>query len=300
MRSIGEIENEDNARLFGDYLYSVGIENEIEPAASGDGFAVWVLDDEKLEAGRAELEAFRANPRDAHFERGARKGRARWETDRKEAKKAAPVKDARTSFGAGEPTVPVISFGLVAFSILVFLFRTEAFSGPVPADGMDGVRAALQISATTEGFLPEVMRGEAWRIFTPIFIHFGIIHLLFNMMWVMQLGTMLERVHGRFFFIVLVVSIAFFSNSIQYLVSGPHFGGMSGVVFGIFGFAWVRGKIDVSVPYRLDQATVVLMVFWLFLCYTGVVGPIANWAHTVGLLTGAAVAFATGRPLKFA
>jgi len=75
---------------------------------------------------------------------------------------------------------------------------------------------------------------------------------------------------------------------LEYAVSGPTtFGGMSGVVYGLFSFIWIRGRLDPSFPYRMPQQLVTFMLIWLGLGFTGWVGPIANWVHTGGLISGA-------------
>jgi GlpG protein len=68
---------------------------------------------------------------------------------------------------------------------------------------------------------------------------------------------------------------------------------MSGVVFGLFGFVWIRGRLDVTVPFMLHRQTVVLMLVWLVFCYA--LDRIANVVHTVGLLVGAFAGLVTAR-----
>jgi len=84
----------------------------------------------------------------------------------------------------------------------------------------------------------------------------------------------------------MVLAIAIPSNLAQYAVSGPTFGGMSGVVYGLLGYIWIRGKFDPGAGLRLHPSTVTMMIAWYFLCWTGWVGPVANTIHTVGLLIG--------------
>ncbi|HWI58437.1 MAG TPA: rhomboid family intramembrane serine protease [Bacillota bacterium] len=61
---------------------------------------------------------------------------------------------------------------------------------------------------------------------------------------------------------------------------------MSGVVYGLLGYIWMRSKFDAGSGLFLHSSTVTMMLIWLVACYTGLLGPIANTAHTVGLLLG--------------
>ena len=135
-------------------------------------------------------------------------------------------------------------------------------------------------------FLSEVFHGQIWRLITPIFIHFGILHLLFNMLWLKDLGSMIEKVFRSRLILALVMVIGVSSNLAQFLYSGPSFGGMSGVVYGLLGFVWIKSKFDPTCPIRLHQQTVTMMIIWLLLCMAGVMEDIANAAHVVGLLVG--------------
>ena len=91
-----------------------------------------------------------------------------------------------------------------------------------------------------------------------------------------------SRLEGRCRVVVLVVAVA--SNLGQYLHTGsPMFGGMSGVVYGLFGYVWMKSRYDPGAGMYLHRYTVVVMLVWFVACYTNLLGSIANTAHAVGL-----------------
>lgn len=133
--------------------------------------------------------------------------------------------------------------------------------------------------------------GELWRLITPIFMHFSVLHILFNLLWVWIVGTRVEPEQGSLVLLGLVVFSGVVSNLAQFLISGPMFGGMSGVVFALLGYAWLWDKQALLPRIGLPPALMGFMLFWLVLGYTGVLegvgfGAIANTAHLVGLLAG--------------
>ena len=136
------------------------------------------------------------------------------------------------------------------------------------------------------GALAQIRSGQAWRVVTPIFLHFGPLHILFNMMWLWQLGQVMEERYKTWRFGLLVLFIAVCSNLVQAMARGPNFGGMSGVIYGLFGFALACSKTHPDAPLNLNPQVVQVMLIWLVVCMFGVVGPVANHAHVVGLLSG--------------
>jgi GlpG protein len=72
------------------------------------------------------------------------------------------------------------------------------------------------------------------------------------------------------------------------LIGGPFFGGMSGVVYGLVGYVWMKGKYDPAAGLFLHPWTVIMVILWFFVCLTGYVGTIANAAHAAGLVLGVA------------
>ena len=142
--------------------------------------------------------------------------------------------------------------------------------------------------------------GEYWRFITPAFIHFGWLHIVFNSLWLWDLGARVERVMGSFNMLLLFLVIALVSNVAQFVFGGPSlFGGMSGVVYGLLGFCWVGPLLQPLWKIQPTPAIMVFMVGWLLLCVFGVVevlgfGAIANAAHVGGLVSGALLGGAFG------
>lgn len=141
-----------------------------------------------------------------------------------------------------------------------------------------------------------ILQGEIWRLITPIFIHFGLLHIVFNLMWLRDLGPLIEQRWSSKTLLWLVVVAAVCSNVAQFLVdwdlrSGVRYanalsGGMSGVVYALLGYIWMRSRFDPRAGIRINPTIVVLMIVWLVVCMSGVIGSVANMAHLVGLLVG--------------
>lgn len=141
--------------------------------------------------------------------------------------------------------------------------------------------------------LSEVLsKGEYWRIFTPTLLHFSVLHIVFNTLWIWEIGSKLERILGSIVLSVGVAIIAVLSNVLQYEISGyPLFGGLSGVVYGLIGFAWLLPILNKRWPIIISKQLMAFFVVWLGIGYTPFpemvgLGSIANTAHTIGLLSG--------------
>jgi len=133
--------------------------------------------------------------------------------------------------------------------------------------------------------------GQLWRLITPAFMHFNLPHILFNLLWVWVVGRRIELLLGLLPLLLIFIVSALVSNLAQFWVSGPMFGGMSGVVFALLGFAWLWDRQQPTRKIGLPPALLGFMLFWLVLGFTGFLegiglGAIANTAHLVGLISG--------------
>lgn len=134
--------------------------------------------------------------------------------------------------------------------------------------------------------------GQLWRLITPAFLHFGLFHVLFNSLWMWDLGRRLELGLGKGRYVLFFVITAIVANLTQYFwESSPWFGGMSGVVYALVGFLWIRQRLAPHPLFAVPASIIGFMLFWLVLCMTGIVdqfidGSVANAAHLGGLVAG--------------
>jgi GlpG protein len=173
---------------------------------------------------------------------------------------------------------------------------------PPPPQNVNFMGIVFAPPATKWTPTQQIEKGEVWRLVTPIFIHYGPMHLIFNMYALYLFGSLIEIRRGTFRFGLLVLATAIFSNFCQIFIpyhfhwAGPVdtlFGGMSGVDYALFGYIWIKSRFEPQLNFFMPPNFVVMMLVWLVLCFTGWVGPIANWAHAGGLVSGAAIAFAS-------
>mgnify|MGYP003587584988 CR=1 FL=1 len=289
MRPIGQLETEQQARIFADYLFVRDMEAEVESAKNG-AWVVWVVDEERVDEGKALLSRFRSMPDAEEFfqatEAAAERRRGEQRESREEEKKLKRPGAFPWHMGGGGLTM-VLLILCVATGVATKLGMEETWTG------------WLRISTGPRpdplrfwNSLAEVAGGQVWRLFTPVFLHFSLWHLIFNLMWMQDLGTLLEGKIGTWRFAGVVALVALISNLAQYATGGSGFGGMSGVVYGVFGYLWMRGKLDFHFGLHISPMTSGLLMVFLALGIFGVLGPTANAAHFSGLLAGAALGWA--------
>jgi GlpG protein len=130
-----------------------------------------------------------------------------------------------------------------------------------------------------------------WRLITPAFLHFGIWHVLFNSMALWELGRRLEFVLPPAVYLVILLVTALAANVVQHLLPGsPIFGGLSGVVFGLFGaiaaLYWRAPSPVLNLPRGLYILALVSLVVLPFVLEKVFAVHVANGAHVGGLLAG--------------
>jgi GlpG protein len=283
VRQVATFDDERSARLFADVLCARAIDTDVSRSKAGS-WDVWVLEEQHVEASRAAYAAFDANPTaPEHVEAEGCVERKQRQQEVVERKSRHEVIEVRRRLGGSPVRVGPITVSLVILSVAVYLV--------VQVGHRDDVARLLYVGLPGEPWpFALVMSGEVWRVITPIFLHMNMLHILFNMWMLIDIGFALESRLGALRYIGLVAVTAALSNAAQYFVVGsPFFGGMSGVLYALFGYAWIRGRLDPTLGLSVPNGTVVALGIWLVLGFTGTIGNVANLAHLGGLVSGAAL-----------
>jgi GlpG protein len=129
--------------------------------------------------------------------------------------------------------------------------------------------------------------SELFRMVTPILLHGGLLHLLFNMMWLWELGPRIERAQSSAKLAITIVVLALVSNTVQYIYGGGNnFGGMSGVIYGLFTYIWMWQLIDPRAGLSLPASLIWFMVIMLVIMTALNLSMIADEAHLGGFFAG--------------
>jgi len=133
--------------------------------------------------------------------------------------------------------------------------------------------------------------AQWWRLLTPDFLHFSVLHIAFNLLWWWILARPIEQYLGKISLLITFVVISLSANIGQLYVDGPNFGGMSGVVYGLLGFTWWLGWLKPQWGFKVQPQIVGFMLVWLVIGYADVLFvSMANTAHTLGLVSGCLLA----------
>lgn len=321
MRLIGSLKDKTQADHFAAYLLTQGVNTHLEPEK--DEIEVWIKDEDRVDHAIALLTEFRGDPKAAKFVDAIPRAK---EIQDQLIKKRQRIKKnvVNVTGGKMERSHPLTVSLMVICGVVAILtnfggpestdkatFRALAFNGVANPDAEEIWLANDQDPEAMNVRLASLRRGEVWRLATPMFLHHGVFHLLFNMYWLFIFGSQIENRYGSFWFGMLVIGAAMISNFAQctvpldvggsvpvftgsYLING--LGGMSGVVYALFGFVLMRMTYDRSSGLFVQQSTVVLLLIWLVFCMTPLALELmdlttANWAHAIGLLVGLIVGY---------
>lgn len=168
-----------------------------------------------------------------------------------------------------------------------------------------GVIALLALVASVAGWTGQLpvsalemsnsaFHAQPWRLWTCTLYHVNLIHLAFDIYWFWVFGTLIEEAFGSARLVGLFLLFGGASAAAEFAFAAGGVG-LSGVVYGFFGFLWVLSYRQARFSGAIDPKTIRLFVVWFFLCigftFAGFL-PIGNVAHGSGLLLGAIIGYA--------
>ena len=257
---------EQPARLLTIYLIGQGIQAEYQYLATEYAHSVMLLESSDQIKAKKLVEEFVLNPNNEKYQTAA------WQSG--ETVDLIPVK----SFSAAKTLYDLkqapFTSGILAICLVIYLLSMVGISAPY-------------LWLTIQPIAILLDSGQWWRILGPALIHFSVLHIAFNLLWWWTLGKQIEKTFGLSSLVMLFVFSAAVSNVAQLLVSGPNFGGLSGVVYALVGCVWWLGWLKPDWGISIPKPIVGFLLVWLAVGYLDVL-PVhmANTAHTVGLICG--------------
>lgn len=202
----------------------------------------------------------------------------------------AATRQPRTVYGGRAQKGSFVTWGLIGVNVAVFL---------VTAVGGTNLGLSLSGSADTSPLYRQfelvpylVAQGDYYRLLSAMFLHYGLLHILFNMWALAYVGPPLEAALGRVRFAVLYL-LAGLGGGVATYAFGPVFeasAGASGAIFGLFGAYFVFAR------HQRRDARMIIGLIVINLIFSFSIPGIDFRAHLGGLVTGALV----GAVLAFA
>jgi GlpG protein len=319
MRQIATLADGNAARVLADYLLTLKIETRLDE--DPEGWVVWVCDEDRVDQARQVLDEFLRNPADPRYSASRRDAQS---LRRQEAAAEAAYRRRQERLRARMQGLATggrtVTLALVAISVIVAVLTnlgSTANLGKRNAVLPQLTIAKIQLlgAPDRDGRVPikwdlvdDLTHGQVWRLVTPIFIHFGFVHLLFNMIMLLDFGGMVESRIGPWRYLAMVLILAVVSNLVQYYGGpfalnswkrifhpSPFFGGMSGVIYGLFGYVWMKSVYAPHQGMVIHPNSVTFLMVWFFVCLSGlfdrVIGNVANGAHAGGLVAGILIGY---------
>ncbi|GKW11462.1 MULTISPECIES: rhomboid family intramembrane serine protease GlpG [Pectobacterium] len=254
------------AQAFVDYMRTQQIHLEMRP--QGHEAELWLDDETQLRNVQEALEIFLRDPTNPRYLA------ASWQTGSMDT----GIQYQRYSFlQTLKQKAGPLTLSVMVVTIAVFIL--------MQISGYESVMAWLAFPA-------EGQQAQLWRWFSHALLHFSLLHILFNLMWWWYLGGPVEKVLGTGKLLVITLVSALVSGWAQSWFSGTSFGGLSGVVYALMGYVWLRGEREPDGYLAMPRSLMAFALLWLVAGYFDILGmSIANAAHVAGLIVGLLMAF---------
>jgi GlpG protein len=293
LRQIGTLPEGLDPKVLSDHLLSLGIRARLDQGP--EGWDVWIYNEDQIARAREELTGYLNGPDDPRFRAAAPAAaairRKHEDLDKQFRKNYREVTDLWAAPGLRRRPLTV---ALLATCVIVFLLQLSSSDAGLEERLFFTTFHLGPNGELRDNGLDPILHGEVWRLVTPIFMHSThlYLHIVFNMWWLSALGTLIEVRRGSLRLAGLVLFSAVISNVGEYYYDLRAYGhavpflGFSGVVYALFGYIWMKGLHEPEQGMGVHPNTVNIMLLWLVICMTGVLGNVANAAHVMGLVAG--------------
>lgn len=284
---VGVLPRKEMALKFADYLNSKGIKARAKPGF-GANYVVLVANEKDISPAKLELLRFGNNPFAKEY------NKASWAQGQL-LKRDKVISSGFMSFSMGTYRWTPFSLTSIIELVCLVIFIVGLFSS-----SMENTFAYMLGWISLENLTQDF---QIYRVITPIFLHFGFLHIAFNLVMFEAFARPIERYLGVGRLLYVILSIAIVSNALQFIVSAglnqyALFGGLSGVVYGIICYMAILSR-RVDVPNELKVPPGLLTVSIIFIALGFVMNDVANFCHIGGLIMGLVLGFLDfRRPLK--
>ncbi len=198
----------------------------------------------------------------------------------------------RKIFPGSDPIITIIYVNIAYFVFSLLLDPRGIMSGGGMFTFLAPSSQSLFLLGAT-GTIPVVQFGRIWTLISASFLHGGILHIIFNMMALYQLGPFILHEFGfyRFINLYILTGVAGFAASVLFGV--PFTIGASASICGLIGAILYYGK---SRSGYYGQAIFQQAMGWVagLVVFGLIIGGINNWAHGGGILSGILLGFLMG------
>jgi rhomboid protease GluP len=177
--------------------------------------------------------------------------------------------------------IPTACIALYVLSLLLDLESALNTGGGLFGMLSPGMSALFSLGMTVS--LPQ-LSTPWWTVFTSIYLHGGLLHILFNIMWIRQLGPQVGEFYGPARFFIIYTAGGVLGFVISNMLSGAPTMGASGSIFGLFGALIVYGRWHggslAMMTRQVWQWAIVLLIFGFMM------SRVNNYAHIGGFVGG--------------
>lgn len=295
MRVLHTFERESDARTLAEAMYADGIETTVSPSREG-GSVLWVHDDGRLDDAKALLGVYRADPKDPRLvDAAGRAAKMRRAANKKDRATERRIEAARDELDRREGLGNVTLFLLLSLVGVYVLGVTSSPSTLARVLGFVDFEAA-SAGGYRHGF-EDVLRGQVWRLVTPIALHDGFFGAFFDGLWLFYLCTPFERMHRSRWVALFVLGAAIVTNVTEVALFGNvGIHGMMGVSDALFAYLFVRPRLDPRFPELVSTTLAIFIAAITLIGFAGTPARIGQplSAFAFGALV-AALASAVGR-----